>query len=92
MVILGISTFLTFPALFSFVSEMTDKKIEGKTFGYTFTFQLGGGTVMLFLSGFLSDIWGIWIPFFLLGLVCILYFFLITINIKKNFVEKPDSI
>ena len=68
IIILGVSTFLTFPALFSFVSETTQENAEGKTFGYIFTIQLGGGAILLFLSGVLSDIFGIWIPFFLLGL------------------------
>lgn len=62
VILLGLSTFLSFPALFSFVSEATHKTVEGKTFGYIFTIQLGVGTVLLFLSGVLADIFGIWIP------------------------------
>jgi MFS transporter, FSR family, fosmidomycin resistance protein len=65
--LLGISSFLPFPALFSFISEATHESSEGKTFGYTFTLQLGGGTVFLFLGGAIADILGIWIPFALLG-------------------------
>jgi len=67
VILLGLSTFLSFPALFSFVSEATHKTVEGKTFGYIFTIQLGVGTVLLFLSGVLADIFGIWIPFALLA-------------------------
>lgn len=67
VVLLGLSTFLSFPALFSFVSEATHETVEGKTFGYIFTIQLGVGTVLLFLSGVLADIFGIWIPFALLA-------------------------
>ncbi|MCJ2513679.1 MAG: MFS transporter [Candidatus Thermoplasmatota archaeon] len=67
VILLGLSTFLSFPALFSFVSEATHQTVEGKTFGYIFTIQLGFGTVVLFLSGLLADIFGIWIPFALLG-------------------------
>jgi len=88
MVLLGISTFLSFPAIFSYVSEITLKAIEGRTFGYLFTLQLGGGTILLFLSGIFSDIWGIWMPFFLLGLFSIGFFFLLMVNVKKDFVEK----
>ncbi|MDG6228716.1 MAG: MFS transporter [Candidatus Thermoplasmatota archaeon] len=65
--LLGFSSFLTFPALFSFISEMTHESVEGKTFGYTFTLQLGGGTAFLFFSGIVADILGIWVPFALLG-------------------------
>jgi MFS family permease len=67
VILLGLSTFLSFPALFSFVSEATHETSEGKTFGYIFTIQLGFGTVVLFLSGVLADLFGIWIPFALLG-------------------------
>lgn len=66
--ILGLSSFLSFPALFSFISEVTHESIEGKTFGYTFTLQLGGGTIFLFFSGAMADILGIWIPFAFLGI------------------------
>jgi len=86
MVLLGISTFVTFPALFSYVSEKTDKKVEGKTFGYIFTIQLGGGTVILFLSGFLSDFWGIWIPFVVLGFISLFVAILLIVNQNKKLV------
>ena len=72
MVLLGITVFITFPALFSFVSEITHESVEGKTFGMIFTLQLGGGTVLLFLGGFLSDIFGIWIPFTILGILSLI--------------------
>jgi FSR family fosmidomycin resistance protein-like MFS transporter len=67
--LLGLSTFLSFPALFSFVSEATHETVEGKTFGYIFTIQLGLGTLFLFFSGLLADIFGIWIPFSFLGII-----------------------
>jgi len=86
MVLLGVSTFITFPALFSFVSEKTDKKVEGKTFGYILTIQLGGGTVLLFLSGLLSDLWGIWIPFAVLGFISLFVASLLIVNRNKNLV------
>ena len=72
MIILGISTFLTYPAIFSYVSEKTHETLEGKVFGYLFTVQLGGGTFLLFISGVTSDIWGIWTPFFILGVLALL--------------------
>jgi len=86
-VVLGISIFLTFPALFSYVSEITHETVEGKTFGYIFTLQLGGGTLLLFLSGALSDIWGIWVPFAILGLIGILMACLLVFNRKKDVVK-----
>ena len=67
LILLGMTVFLTYPTLFSFVSEITHESREGQTFAFVFTLQLGGGTILVFLSGFLSDIVGVWIPFVLLG-------------------------
>jgi len=83
MIFLGISSFISFPALFSYISEMTDESIEGKTFGYIFTIQLGGATILLFLSGLTADIWGIWTPFFILGFFSMIVFIFFLINHKK---------
>ena len=77
------STFLTYPVIFSYVSEKTDEAYEGKVFGYLFTVQLGGGTFLLFISGVTSDIWGIWTPFFILGVLSILISILLIGNQKK---------
>jgi MFS family permease len=68
IILLGLATFLTFPALFSFITERSDENLEGKTFGYIFTIQLAGGTVFLFVGGITSDIWGIWTPFVILAI------------------------
>lgn len=84
LIILGVSSFITFPALFSFVSEETHESIESTTFAITFTLQLGGGTTLLFLSGILADIYGIWIPFFLLGSASLAYMILLA-----GFLNKP---
>ena len=83
MFLLGFSVFLTYPALSSFISEVTDESSEGSTFGIVFTLQLGGGTILLFLGGFLSDIYGIWMPFIILG-VPSLFFSLLLIYYRKN--------
>jgi len=83
MILLGASTFLTYPALFSFVSDLIDKDIIGTTFAYTFTIQLGGGTILIFLGGFTSDIWGIWTPFFILGLISLYVTLKLLVDFKK---------
>ena len=87
MVFLGIAVFLTYPALFSFVSEVTHESVEGWMFGITFTFQTGGGTVILFLGGVLADAFGIWMPFALLGTVSLLYTLVLITNFHKPFVQ-----
>ncbi len=83
LIILGISSFISFPTIFSYVSEKTDEATEGKAFGYIFSFQLGGGTILLFFSGVTADIWGIWTPFFLLGFFSLIVLFILLINQKK---------
>lgn len=83
MIFLGISSFISFPAIFSYVSDITEEELEGKTFGYIFSFQLGIGTILLFFSGLTADIWGIWTPFFILGFFSFLTAILFIINLKK---------
>jgi MFS family permease len=85
MVLLGISVFLTYPALASFISEVTEESSESGTFGIVFTLQLGGGTIVLFLSGFLSDIYGIWMPFVVLGVPSLLLSMLLLFYRKNQF-------
>ncbi len=85
MVLLGFSVFLTYPALSSFISEVTDESSEGSTFGIVFTLQLGGGTILLFLGGFLSDIYGIWMPFVILGIPSLFFSIILMFYRKKKF-------
>ena len=85
MILLGIAVFLTYPALFSFVSEVTHESVEGWTFGLTFTFQTGGGTIILFIGGVLSDLFGIWTPFALLGMLSLLFTMVLLFNYQKPF-------
>jgi FSR family fosmidomycin resistance protein-like MFS transporter len=86
MVLLGITVFLTYPALSSFISEETDESLEGSTFGIVFTLQLGGGTILLFLGGFLSDIYGIWMPFIILGIPSLFFSIILIFNRKNQFI------
>ena len=85
MILLGVAVFLTYPALFSFVSEVTPESAEGWTFGLTFTFQISGGTIILFTGGALSDLLGIWIPFALLGILSLLFTIVLLLNYQKPF-------
>lgn len=87
MAFLGITIFLTYPTLFSFVSEVTHESIEGWTFGLTFTIQTGGGTLILFLGGVLSDLFGIWMPFALLGSISLLFCLTLFFNYHQPFVQ-----
>ena len=87
MILLGVAVFLTYPALFSFVSEVTHESVEGWTFGLTFTFQTGGGAIILFFGGALSDLFGIWISFALLGTLSLIFSILLLLNYRKPFAQ-----
>jgi FSR family fosmidomycin resistance protein-like MFS transporter len=85
MILLGITVFLTYPALFSFTSEVTHESIESGTFGLVFTLQLGGGTILLFSGGFLADLFTIGAPFIILGLPSLLLSIILIVHRKKPF-------
>jgi MFS family permease len=87
MILLGIVVFMTYPALMSFVSEVTDESAEGWTFGLTFTFQTGGGTILLFLSGVLSDYFGIWMPFAILGVLSLIFTCVLLLKYQSPFAQ-----
>jgi FSR family fosmidomycin resistance protein-like MFS transporter len=83
IVLMGITVFITFPAIITLISEITHESVEGKTFGTIFTLQIIGSTIFLFFGGFLSDVFGIWIPFILLG-ISSLSFSIILLIFKKR--------
>jgi len=87
MIFFGVATFLTYPSLSSFVSEVTHESVEGWTFALTFTFQTGGGTLLLFFGGVLSDLYGIWMPFALLGTLSLLLTLVLLVNYRKPFAQ-----
>ncbi|KYK34601.1 MAG: hypothetical protein AYK22_05165 [Thermoplasmatales archaeon SG8-52-3] len=88
--LMGITVFITFPAIVSFISEITHESSEGKTFGTIFTLQLSGSTFFVFLGGILSDIFGIWIPFILLGISSFVFSIILLIFRKKPIILETD--
>jgi predicted MFS family arabinose efflux permease len=58
LVVYGAFLFTTYPALFSFLTEVTDPSERATAFGILFGFQLGGGAVFVYLSGFVADALG----------------------------------
>ena len=51
---LGSAVFITYPALFSFVSEASHRRLQGAAFGLIFGFQLLGGSLGSFAAGSLA--------------------------------------
>lgn len=76
-VVFGVAVFITYPALFSFISEATEESIGGATFGVVFGFQLVGGALAGFAAGVMADLWGIHTPFLLLSGLGFLAFILL---------------
>ena len=76
----GAMMFISYPALFTLVTDATDKCYRGVIFGLVFAVQLSGGVFIGFLSGWLSDIIGISAPFYILailGLITVIWLFIV---------------
>ncbi len=54
---LGAGIFITYPALFSFASGASHRRLQGAAFGFVFFFQLLGGAVGSYIAGSLSDVY-----------------------------------
>ncbi len=55
LLVYGAFLFVTYPALFSIINEVTDESERGTAFGLLFGFQLGGGAVMVYICGIVAD-------------------------------------
>jgi len=63
----GISLFITYPALLSFAGSTTRARNRTATFSTVSNLQILGNSSTAYISGFLSDAYGINAPFILLG-------------------------
>ena len=55
LLVYGLLLFLTYPALFSVTTSVTDEAERGTAFGILFGFQLGGGAAFTYLSGAVAE-------------------------------------
>jgi len=58
LVFYGALLFITYPALFAIVSDLTDAEERGTAFGILFGFQLGGGAAFVGASGMVAEATG----------------------------------
>ena len=82
--IYGIALFTTFPALLSFVGSTTRAHNRTATFSTVSNIQILGNSIFSYISGFLSDAYGINIPFIVLGLTSALVVIYIAAMMKKS--------
>lgn len=90
MFLYGVGLFMTYPALFSYVTENAGEKRCERAFGIVFTAQLTGGFVFSFVCGAIADIYSIKIPFLILSLIALLALIVTSIFLskKKNKINK----
>ncbi len=55
LLVFGAFLFVTYPALFAMITELTGEEERGTAFGILFGFQLGGGAVSVYVCGFIAD-------------------------------------
>lgn len=55
LLVYGAFLFITFPALFSILNDVTDESERGTAFGLLFGFQLGGGAFVVYICGIVVD-------------------------------------
>lgn len=68
----GSALFITYPAVFSFISEASRARVQGAAFGVIFGFQLLGGAAATYAAGFLAEALGRdpTIPFVVNAVLC----------------------
>ena len=66
-ILYGMSLFIIYPAILSYVGSSVSAKNRTATFSAVSNFQILGNSIFAFVAGFLSDAFGIHTPFLLLG-------------------------
>ncbi len=85
----GAGLFITYPALFAFVSEGTEVGGQGLTFGLVFAFQLLGGAVVAYPSGLLAAAFGFGSPFLLMAALGLVTFGFLTATARSTLLRIP---
>jgi MFS family permease len=86
-IIYGVSLFITFPAILSFVGSTMAAKNRTAGFSLVSNIQIVGNSIFAFISGFISDAYGIHSPFLLLGGITVLVVVYLIVIINKGLVH-----
>jgi MFS family permease len=81
-VVYGTALFVTYPAILSFVGSTVGEKNRTAAFSLVSTIQILGNSTFAFVSGFLSDAYGINTPFILLSGATVLSVIYITLFLR----------
>ena len=85
----GAFLFLVYPAFQSFVGNAVPEKNQAQAFSLVASVQMLTGSIVVLISGFLSDMFGINSPFIFLGIGGI--FILLYYMFKQTLVNRNDS-
>jgi MFS family permease len=86
-IVYGLLMFITFPAILSFVGSYVDERNRTAAFSIVSNLQLAGNSIFAFISGFLSDAFGIHTPFLLLASAAFLVVVYVLVLIKFRKIE-----
>ena len=87
-ILYGMSLFITYPALLSFVGSTIDGRNRTAAFSVVANTQIIGNSLFTFISGFLSDAFGIHTPFLLLGSVTLVIVIYLAVIVRKAKIYK----
>jgi len=88
-ILYGVALFVTFPAILSFVGSSIERRNRTAAFSVTSNMQIVGNSLFVFIGGFLSDRFGINIPFLLLGCVTFIVLIYMTVIIRAGRCPTP---
>lgn len=80
----GLAIFVTFPANLSFVGSIIDEKNRTAAFSLVSNTMIIGNSILAFVSGFLSDAFGIHTPFLLLTGVAVIILVYFTVILRRG--------
>ncbi len=81
---LGFALFSTYPATISFISTTVGERNRTLGFALNANIAIIGSSVFSYLSGRISDLYGIHAPFILLGLMGTVIIFYMSVMVKKG--------